>query len=108
MSALVTLGDILKSEADPKSRIAITAPKGTKIGQLVKYALRKQYLVALSDEEHGKVLVQPHNCVIDLSHTVNAEIEKLKTGEPEAKLTVEKLKSEGDAHGILYIGQPIT
>lgn len=105
---IITLGDILKSEADSQSRIVITAPKGTKIGQLVKYESRKQYLVALSNEKDGKVLVQPHNCVINLDFVATSEITGKQTGEEESTpLTVELLKKEGDVYGIKYIGTPI-
>ena len=104
---LITIGDVLKSEADPLSRIAITAPKGTKIGQLVKYELRKQYLVALSDEKDGQVLVQPHNCTINLDFIAEADITDKQTGdEGNTPLTVDLLKKEGDVYGIQYIGVP--
>lgn len=104
---LITLGDILKSEADSQSRIAITAPKGTKIGQLVKYEVRKRYLVALSDEKDGKVLVQPHNCVINLDFVTEADITDKQTGDQgNTPLTTELFKSEGDTYGIKYIGTP--
>lgn len=88
---LIRQGDILKSEADRLSRIEIPAPTGTKMGDLVEYKLRKQKLVALSDEQHGKVLVQPHNCVINLDF-VNLGSEKAET-----------LIKQGDAFGIKYI-----
>lgn len=99
-SALIVLGDILKSEADPNSRMVISAPTGTKMGDLVDYDVRKKKLVALSDEHHGKVLVQPHNCVINLDF-VNLGSVKAET-----------LIKDGDAYGIKYIapnaGKPKT
>lgn len=105
----IMLGDLLKSEADPLSRIAITATKGTKIGQLVKLESRKQYLVALSDEINGKVLVQPHNCVMNLDFVKESDITSKQTGdEGNTPLTVELLKKEGDVYGIKYIGKPYT
>ncbi len=77
----LTIGDLLKSEADWHSREAIDAPIGTKIGQFVAHPTLKLPLVALSDENNGKVLVQPGQSVIfidnilpeDLPQGVNAE-----------------------------------
>lgn len=107
MNELITLGDILVAEADPKGRIAIPAPAGTKIGQLVKYELRSRYLVALSDEEAGKVLVAPHNCTINLDFIKETDITNKMTGDnADTALTTELLKKEGDLYGILYIGTP--
>lgn len=96
---LVVLSDILKSELTYKSRIAIPAPKGTKMGDLVKYDVRNQYLVALSDEEHGKVMVQPHNCVINLD---NIELPAKVDGQP---FNAQEWIKQGDAFGIQYIGK---
>lgn len=88
---LIRQGDILKSEADRLTRIEIPALTGTKMGDLVEYKLRKQKLVALSDEQNGKVQVQPHNCVINLDF-VNLGSVKAET-----------LIKDGDAYGIKYI-----
>lgn len=96
---LVVLSDILKSELTYKSRIAIPAPKGMKMGNLVKYEVRNQYLVALSDEEHGKVMVQPHNCVINLD---NIELPAQIDGQP---FNAQEWVKQGDAYGIQYIGK---
>lgn len=96
---LITLGDILKSEADRLSRETITA-ENVKIGQLVQHPVRKKYLVALSNSKHGKVLVQPHNCVINLDFVKEADIKAAAT-------LVEKFIKEGDEYGIKYIGKPI-
>lgn len=103
----VTIGDILKSEADFNSRIAITAEVGTKTGQLVKHAARDEYLIALTDEVNGAVLVQPHNCVINLSAVKAADIGAVTTdAEGLVALTTEKLIEQGDMYGIKYIGTP--
>lgn len=103
----LTIGDILKSEADPNNRIAIPAPVGTKTGQLVKYAERKEYLIALSDETNGEVLVQPHNCVMNLAPIMQADIDAVFTDDLSAvPLTNAELLTQGDAHGIKYIGTP--
>lgn len=96
---LITLGDILKSEADRLSRETITADN-IKIGQLVQHPVRKKYLVALSNTEHGKVLVQPSNCVINLDCVKEADIKAAVT-------SVEKFTKEGDEFGIKYTGTPI-
>lgn len=106
------IGDILKGEALTLSRAAIAATPGTKAGQLVPYTPRTSstanfYLVALTDEENGKVLVQPHNCVINLDVIAESEITgKFVKGESGTKLTVDKLREAGDAYGIVYIGKP--
>lgn len=107
--AYLTIGDLLKSEANVNSRISLKAPKGTKIGQLVKYEVRGQYLVALSDESYGQVLVQPHNCTINLDNVAQADIDALfsDTGN-KTKLTVETLIKQGDSYGIKYVGTPYT
>lgn len=97
---LITLGDILKSEADHMSREYIKLDN-IKIGQLVAHPVRKKYLVALSNSEHGKVLVQPHNCVINLDFVKEADIKAVAT-------SVDKFIKEGDEYGIKYIGTPIS
>lgn len=103
----VTIGDILKSEADSNSRIAIEAPEGTKTGQLVKFALRNEYLFALTDEVNGEVLVQPHNCTVFLGSIPQGNIDKVFTDEAgEVPLTTEQLIKQGDLYGIKYIGTP--
>lgn len=103
----LTIGDILKSEADPNNRIAIPAPVGTKTGQPVKYVARDQYLFALTDEVNGEVLVQPHNCVMYLDPILQADIDAVFTDElGEVPLTTAELIAQGDTHGIKYIGTP--
>lgn len=96
---LITLGDILKSEADRLSRETIKADN-IKIGQLVQHPIRKKPLVALSNSEHGKVLVQPHNCVINLDFVKEADIKAVAT-------SVDAFIKQGDEYGIKYIGTPI-
>lgn len=105
--AYVTIGDILKSEADSNSRVAIEAPEGTKTGQLVKFALRNEYLIALTDETNGDVLVQPHNCTVFLGSISQANIDAVFTDEAEeVPLTTEQLIKQGDLYGIKYVGTP--
>lgn len=96
---LITIGDILKSEADRHSRENIKADN-IKIGQLVAHPTRKKYLVALSNSEHGKVLVQPHNCVINLAVIKETDIKAVAT-------SVDAFIKQGDEYGIKYIGKPI-
>lgn len=101
----LTIGDILKSEADPNNRVAVTASAGTKAGQLVKFELRDEYLVALTDESYGQVLVQPHNCVIYLDNIKQSVLDgKFSDDLSTVPLTVDDLITQGDAHGIKYIG----
>lgn len=110
--AYLTPGDLLKAEADYHQRVGITATKGTKVGQLVVYPGRNQYLVALTDESYGQVMVQPQNCTINLDNVAQADIDALKTLNPadgtptSTKLTVAQLIKEGDAFGIKYVGTP--
>ena len=105
--AYVTIGDILKSEADSSNRVAIEAPTGTKAGQLVKFSLRNEYLIALTDETNGEVLVQPHNCTMFLGNIPQANIDAVFTDEAEeVPLTTEQLITQGDLYGIKYVGTP--
>lgn len=107
MTKILTIGDLLKSEADSQSREAIPSNTGVKIGQLILHPKRKKYLVALSDEENGKVLVQPHNCVIFLDNVAETAITEKMTGDGgDTPLTVEAFIQEGDVYGIKYIGTP--
>lgn len=71
------VGDILKWEATPLTRIKVTAPKGTKAGQLFVLDPSEQGTVdkgvflecpievALTDEEDGQVVIQPLNAVLN-------------------------------------------
>ncbi len=90
------LGYILKSEADSNSRTYIVADN-VKIGDVVTYGNNdnQRKLVALSNSEHGKVLVQPRNCVINLDAL---DQEKIKP-------SVADLISQGDKYGVSYVGE---
>lgn len=101
--AVIRRGDLLKAEADRNSRIVIKADN-IKIGQLVLHPERKQYLVALSNSERGKVLVQPHNCTINLDFVAETEITAKQQG--SKALAIDELKKQGDTYGIKYIGTP--
>ncbi|SNU78690.1 oxaloacetate decarboxylase alpha chain [Neisseria zoodegmatis] len=96
-------GDFLKWEATPLTREAVTASKGTKIGTFVDYPLRTgKKLLALTDEQDGKVLVQPHNCIIDLSLVAATAVNAAaSTGG-----NLDGLKKDGDPYGIVYQGAP--
>ena len=53
------VGAFLKYEATPLTRVAVTAPKGTKAGTFVDAPLRDgKKLLALTDEADGTVLVR--------------------------------------------------
>lgn len=95
------ISDFLKYEATPQTRVAVAADTGTKAGKFVEYPLRGKKLVALTDEADGKVIVQPLNCIIDLSKVADADIKTATTGK-----TLDALKKEGDAYGIVYQGTP--
>nr|DAS54062.1 MAG TPA: hypothetical protein [Caudoviricetes sp.] len=96
-------GAFLKYEATPLTRVAVTAPKGTKAGTFVDAPLRDgKKLLALTDEADGKVLVQPHNCVIDLSLVKASDVNAAaSTGG-----NLDGLKKDGDPYGIVYQGVP--
>lgn len=105
----VQTGDLLKGEALPLSRRVVRVTPGTKAGQLVKYTLRKgnPWLVALTDEVNGEVVVQPHNCVINLDFVAESEITGKKVNEAAAaNMTVDDFIADGDAYGIVYVGTP--
>lgn len=99
-------GDYLKWEASYQTREAVPAPVGTKAGTFVDYPLRGKKLVAISDEHNGQVLVQPHNCIIDVSLLSAAVISAALGGTTDAPKTLHDLQLEGDAHGIVYRGTP--
>ncbi|WP_456090384.1 oxaloacetate decarboxylase alpha chain [Neisseria sp.] len=96
------VSDFLKYEATPLTRVAVAADTGTKAGKFVEYPLRGKKLLALTDEADGKVVVQPLNCIIDLSKVADADVKTATTGK-----TLDALKKEGDAYGIVYQGTPI-
>lgn len=102
------IGDILKWEASHMTRVAVAALAGTKAGALVGFPLRNhEPLVALTDEADGTVVVQPHNCVIDLSLVSAAAIDRALGGTAEAPQTVHDLAVAGDNYGIVYQSTPI-
>ncbi len=89
------LGDILKSEADVNMRDYIKADN-VKIGDVVNYRNHDDTtrpLIALSNSEHGKVLVQPFNCEIELNAL---DQEKIK---PQ----LQELLTTGEKFGIKYV-----
>ena len=69
------VGDFLKWEVTPLTRAKVAAAKGTKAGTFVDYAPRAgKKLLALTDEQDGIVIVQPHNCIIDLTLVADAAV----------------------------------
>lgn len=96
------ISDFLKYEATPLTRVAIAAPQGTKAGTFVSWAFRGNLkLLALTDEADGKVIVQPHNCIINLNQCSDAEI---RAGASKSSSNViEQLNKDGDPYGIVYI-----
>ena len=103
-----TSSDILKYEATHLTRITIPAPVGTKAGAVVPHVARgsNNFLIALTDEEDGKVVVQPHNCIIDLSFTSAAQLNAALGGTEEDPFTKQTLVENGDIYGIVFIGDP--
>lgn len=96
----IPISALLVSEASAGSRLSVPAPEGTKAGEFVEYALRGKKYIALTDERHGKVLIQPHNCVMSLAKVKLAAI-------TEARTSVEQMQQEDDAYGIIYVDSPI-
>lgn len=95
-------GSFLKYEATPMTRVSVPAAKGTKMGTFVDYPLRGKKLLALTNEEDGKVQVQPHNCVIDLTLVKETDVNAAaSTGG-----NLEGLQKDGDPYGIVYQGTP--
>lgn len=95
-------GSFIKYEATPLTRVSVTASKGTKMGTFVEFPLRGKKLLALTNESDGKVQVQPHNCVIDLSLVKEADVNAAaSTGG-----NLEGLQKDGDPYGIVYQGTP--
>ncbi|WII93184.1 oxaloacetate decarboxylase alpha chain [Kingella negevensis] len=91
----LNMGAILHYEATSATRESVTATTGLKAGQLVDYPLRGQKLVALTDEQDGKVTVQPYNCIVYLDNTPASEMEDW-----------DAFKKQGDQFGIVYRGAP--
>lgn len=87
----VGIGDILKFEATALTRVKAKVPDGTRAGDWVNFSLRDNKLVALTDEQDGYALVQPHNCIIDLRYCAKPE-------------NISDTLQQGDRFGIQYIG----
>ena len=99
-----SIGDYLKWEATPLTRAVVTAGAGTKAGTFVDHPARSgKKLLALTDEQDGKVLVQPHNCIIDLSLVPEAAVK----ADASSGKNLAGLQADGDPYGIVYIGTPV-
>lgn len=90
----VGIGDILKFEATALTRVKVKVPNGTRAGDWVNFSLRDNKLVALTDEQDGYALVQPHNCIIDLRYCAKPE-------------NISDILQQGDRFGIQYIVAPV-
>ncbi len=90
----VGIGDILKFEATALTRVKVKVSEGTRAGNWVNFSLRDNKLVALTDEQDGYALVQPHNCIIDLRYCAKPE-------------NIADTLQQGDRFGIQYIGAPV-
>lgn len=95
------ISDFLKYEATPLTRVKIDAMQGAKAGTFVNWPFRDGFkLLALTDEVDGKVIVQPHNCIINLNQCSDAEI---RAGASKSSSNViEQLNKDGDPYGIVY------
>ena len=97
-----SISDFLKYEATPQTRVAITASQGTKAGTFVSFPLRSEFkLLALTDEVDGKVIVQPHNCIINLDRCSDDAI-RGGTSKTVGNV-IEYLNKDGDPYGIVYV-----
>lgn len=94
------LGAYLKWENSPHTRQVIDAPAGTKMGEFVDYAPYGSKLLALSDEQNGKVMVQPQDCIIEYTNLSADAI--AKAGDFQA------IVNAGVNHGIVYRNAPFT
>lgn len=95
------ISDFLKYEATPLTRVAIDAPKGTKAGAFVSWPFRNGgKLLALTDEADGKVIVQPHNCIINLDQCSDGAIHA--GASKSSSNVIEQLNKDGDPYGIVY------
>ena len=92
----VGIGDILKFEATALTRVKVKVSEGTRAGDWVNFSLRDNKLVALTDEQDGYALVQPHNCIIDLRYCAKPEniADTLQQGE-NWSYVIGKIKSDG-------------
>lgn len=96
------ISDFLKYEATPLTRVAITASQGTKAGTFVEFPLRSGLkLLALTDEADGKVIVQPHNCIINLDRCSDDAI--LAGMSISSSDVIGQLNKDGDPYGIVYV-----
>ncbi|UTG70163.1 oxaloacetate decarboxylase alpha chain [Neisseria subflava] len=96
------ISDFLKYEATPLTRVAIAAPQGTKAGTFVSWKFRNENkLLALTDETDGKVIVQPHNCIINLNRCSD---DAIRDGMSRSSADViEQLNKDGDPYSIVYV-----
>lgn len=95
------ISDFLKYEATPLTRVAIDTPKGTKAGAFVSWPFRNGgKLLALTDEADGKVIVQPHNCIINLDQCSDGAIHA--GASKSSSNVIEQLNKDGDPYGIVY------
>ena len=98
------VGDFLKWEATPLTRAKVAAAKGTKAGTFVDYAPRAgKKLLALTDEQDGIVIVQPHNCIIDLTLVADAAVKAAAS----AGGNLDGLKDDRTAVLYLRVGQKL-
>lgn len=89
----IGMSDILKYEATQLTRVKVKAAEGAKAGSWVDFSLRGAKLVALTDEQDGYVIVQPHNCIIDLKYCAKTK-------------NLDEILQQSDRCGIRYFGVP--
>ena len=95
------ISDFLKYEATPQTRVAVAASQGTKAGTFVNWPFRNGFkLLALTDEADGKVIVQPHNCIINLDRCTDGAIHA--GASKQSSNVIEQLNKDGDPYGIVY------
>ncbi len=103
-----SISDFLKWESTPLTRTTVPAAIGTKAGAFVLYPLRDVALIALTDESDGKVVIQPHNCIMDLSLISEDAIETAYQTTEDETATVQTMSKLLDPYGIVFVGTPIS
>lgn len=94
------LSAYLKWENTNHTRQMVDAPTGTKMGEFVDYAPYNSQLLALSDEQDGKVMVQPKDCVIEYDNLSEKAIAQVSDWQALVNVAVN--------HGIVYRNAPVT
>ena len=86
----LTIGEILKSEADPNLRVCQSVPLDLEV-EVGDFIVANGFCIALSKNENGQVLMAKQNCVYDLS-LIDAEF--VEACAARQNRTVENIKAK--------------